>query len=84
MATTITTEHYLLYPSPRNRAGTWCLHTSCSCPTPYALIHLPDFDLSGPCSPFAACRKTDQKMGQLVTFELAQDQARFERLFTPD
>jgi hypothetical protein len=24
------------------------------------------------------------KMGQVVTFELAPDQAKFERLFTPD
>ena len=81
--TTITTEHYLLYPSPRNTQNVVFAH-QLFLPYPYALIHLPDFDLSGPCSLFAACRKTDQKMGQLVTFELAQDQARFERLFTPD
>ena len=81
--TTITTEHYLLYPSPRNAQNVVFAH-QLFLPYPYALIHLPDFDLSGPCSLFAACRKTDQKMGHLVTFELAQDQARFERLFTPD
>ena len=33
---------------------------------------------------FAAHRRADNKMGQLVTFELASDQQRFERLFVPD
>ena len=53
-------------------------------PFPYALIDLPGFDLTGKASLFAACRLSDMKMGQMVTFELPADQARFERLFTPD
>ena len=41
-------------------------------------------NLAGKTSVYAACRDSDGKMGQVVTFELASDQARFERLFTPD
>ena len=53
-------------------------------PHPYALIDLPSFELAGRHSLFAAHRRADNKMGQLVTFELASDQQRFERLFVPD
>jgi hypothetical protein len=41
-------------------------------------------ELAGKTTLFGACRLSDMKMGQLVTFALAADQARFERLFTPD
>jgi hypothetical protein len=40
--------------------------------------------LAGKYTLFAACRLSDMKMGQLVTFELAADGVKFERLFTPD
>ena len=84
MATqTITTDTYKLYPSPRNTQNVVFEHQLFLL-YPYALIHLPDFDLAGPASLFAACRLADMKMGQLVTFTLPADQARFERLFTPD
>ncbi|WP_287965619.1 hypothetical protein [Diaphorobacter sp.] len=84
MATqTITTDLYQLYPSPRNTLRTVFGH-QLFLPHPYALIHLPDFHLEGKATLFAACRLADQKMGQLVTFELPQDQERFERQFTPD
>ena len=79
----ITTDRYKLYPSPRNLQPT-IFALQVFVPHPYALIHLPDFNLAGPATLFAACRLSDMKMGQLVTFELAADQARFERLFTPD
>ena len=48
------------------------------------MIHLPDFNFAGKATLFAACCLSDMKMGQLVTFELDADQARFERLYTPD
>ena len=84
MATqTITTDRYQLYPSPRNEQRAVFAH-QVFVPYPYALIHLPDYDLAGKATLFAACRLADQKMGQLVTFELPQDQERFERRFTPD
>ena len=51
---------------------------------PGALIDLPSFDLQGKTSLFAACRLSDMKMGQLVSFERAEDAARFERLFVAD
>ena len=51
---------------------------------PGALIDLPSFELAGRHSLFAAHRRADNKMGQLVTFELLTDQQRFERLFVPD
>ena len=53
-------------------------------PHPYAIIDLAAMELTGKTTLFAACRLSDMKMGQLVTFALAADQARFERLFTPD
>ncbi|NMM78514.1 hypothetical protein B2J86_06270 [Acidovorax sp. SRB_14] len=84
MATqTITAHGYKLYPSPRNLHPT-VFAQQVFVPHPYALINLPDYDLAGKATLFAACRLADMKMGQLVTFELAADQARFERLFTPD
>ena len=53
-------------------------------PHPYAIIDLDVMKLAGKTTLFGACRLSDMKMGQVVTFELASDQAKFERLFTPD
>ncbi|GAB1385810.1 hypothetical protein MASR1M59_09580 [Melaminivora sp.] len=77
------TDLYTLYPSPRNQHA---LVFDCQLfvPQPYALIDLPGFALAGRASLFAAYRKADGKMGQLVTFELEADQALFEREFVPD
>jgi hypothetical protein len=84
MATqTITTDTYKLYPSPRNASREVFMH-QVFVPHPYAIIDLPAMDLAGQTTLFAACRLSDMKMGQVVTFEMVADQARFERLFTPD
>lgn len=84
MATqTITTELYKLYPSPRNAHKDVFAH-QVFVPYPYAIIDLAVMDLAGKTTLFAACRLSDMKMGQVVSFELAADQAKFERLFTPD
>lgn len=84
MATqTIVTDHYKLYPSPRNTSREVFAH-QVFVPHPYAIIDLAVMDLVGRTTLFAACRLSDMKMGQVVTFEVAADQARFERLFTPD
>ncbi|WP_440108075.1 hypothetical protein [Acidovorax sp. BL-A-41-H1] len=84
MATqTIETALYKLYPSPRNATRDVFAH-QVFVPYPYALIDLPSMDLAGKTTLFGACRLSDMKMGQVVTFELPADQARFERLFTPD
>lgn len=80
---TITTDEYKLFPSPRNEHRVVFEHQT-FVPYPYALIDLPSFDLAGRYSLFAACRLADMKMGQLVSFEQPEDQARFERLFVPD
>ena len=80
---TITTADYTLYPSPRNTHHV-VFEFQTFVPQPYALIALPSFGLAGRCSLFAAHRRADGKMGQLVTFELEVDQQRFERLFVPD
>ena len=53
-------------------------------PHPYTIIHLPDYGFRGKATLFAAHRLGDGKMGQLVSCELAEDIARFERLFEPD
>ena len=84
MATqTITTDTYKLYPSPRNTHRDIFEH-QVFVPHPYALIDLEAMDLAGKTTLFGACRLHDMKMGQVVTFEMASDQAKFERLFTPD
>lgn len=84
MATqTITTDTYKLFPSPRNVHRTLFAH-ELFVPHPYALIDLPSLHLAGKSSLFAACRLTDMKMGQLVTFELPQDLQKFESRFAPD
>ncbi len=84
MATqTITTDKYKLYPSPRNTHRDVFVH-QVFVPYPYAIIDLDVMELPGKTTLFAACRLHDMKMGQVVTFENAADQAKFERLFTPD
>lgn len=84
MATqTIQTDLYKLYPSPRNTHKDVFEH-QVFVPYPYAIIDLEVMELAGKTTLFAACRLSDTKMGQLVSFELASDQAKFERLFTPD
>ncbi|KRC26003.1 hypothetical protein [Acidovorax sp. Root219] len=84
MATqTITTEKYKLYPSPRNRSKDIFAY-EVFVPYPYALVDLDSMDLAGQSTLFAACRLSDMKMGQVVTFELDADRTKFERLFTPD
>ncbi|WP_298931963.1 hypothetical protein [uncultured Ramlibacter sp.] len=79
----ITTDHYKLFPSPRNPHREIFLH-EVFVPYPYALIDLPSFDLKGKSSLFAAYRLADRKHGQLVTFELEADMARFNARFVPD
>lgn len=84
MATpTITTHEFKLYPSPRNEHRVVFEHQS-FVPYPYSTIYLPDYDFRGPATLFSAQRLSDGKMGQLVSCELAEDLARFERLFEPD
>lgn len=79
----ITTNTYKLFPSPRNQYRELFEH-EVFVPYPYALIDLPSFYLQGKSNLFAACRLVDGKMGQLVTFELAADAAKFEAGFVPD
>lgn len=80
---TITTDSYKLFPSPRNEHRVVFEH-EVFVPHPYALIDLPSFYLKGRYSLFAAHRLSDGKNGQLVTFELEADAAKFTRLFVPD
>lgn len=80
---TITTDEYKLFPSPRNVHRVIFSH-QVFVPFPYALIDLPSFHLQGKYSLFAACRLADGKMGQLVTFELEADEAKFNAHFVPD
>ena len=80
---TITTDIYKLFPSPRNAHRVVFEH-EVFVPHAYALIDLPSFHLKGRYSLFAAHRLADRKNGQLVTFEQADDAAKFTRLFVPD
>lgn len=84
MATQAFTAYgYKLYPSPRNQhRAVFEFHVFV--PHPYALIDLESYDLQGATSLFAAHRIADNKMGQVVTFELDADRVRFEARFTPD
>jgi len=77
------TARYKLYPSPRNRHRVVFEH-EVFVPHPYALIDLPSFELQGKTSLFAAYRLADGKHGQLMTFELAADAAKFSDRFVPD
>ncbi len=79
----ITTAQYKLFPSPRNMHREIFLH-EVFVPHPYALIDLPSFYLKGKYSLFAAHRLSDRKNGQLVTFELEADAAKFTAKFKPD
>ena len=82
-AKSITTDHYKLFPSPRNRHRALFQH-KVFVPYPYMLIDLESYHFQGPYSLFAAYRLSDQKMGQLVTLDLAEDEARFKARFVPD
>lgn len=79
----ITTADYKLFPSPRNRHREIFAH-QVFVPYPYMLIDMDSYYLKGRFSLFAACRSSDGKMGQLVTLELPEDEAKFNRLFVPD
>ena len=81
--TTINTEVYKLYPSPRNREREIFAH-EVFVPHPYALVDPPSYDPKGRWSLFAAHRLADGKNGQLVTFELEGDAANFRARFVPD
>ena len=48
------------------------------------LIDMESYRLQGKFSLFAACRLSDNKMGQLVTLELPDDEVKFNKLFVPD
>jgi hypothetical protein len=82
-AQAITTDDYKLFPSPRNRHRAVFTH-QVFLPYPYMLIDMDSYEFKGKSSLFAACRLDDMKMGQLVTLELPEDEARFKRLFVPD
>ena len=73
MATpTIDAPDYLLFPSPRNEHRVVFAFTH-FVPHPYAVIYLPDFDFIGKATLFSAQRKSDGRMGQVVSCELAVD-----------
>ena len=82
-ARSITTDHYKLFPSPRNRHRAIFQH-EVFVPYPYMLIDLESYNFKGRYSLFAACRLADQKMGQLVTLDLTDDELRFKTRFVPD
>lgn len=82
-AAVITTDTYKLFPSPRNMHREVFAH-EVFVPHPYTLIDLPAFGFRGRYSLFAAHRLADGRNGQLATFELANDAARFTERFVPD
>ena len=82
-AQSITTEHYKLFPSPRNRHRAIFQH-EVFVPYPFMLIDLESYGFKGKYSLFAAWRRSDEKMGQLVTLDLPEDEARFKARFVPD
>ncbi|MDP3412899.1 MAG: hypothetical protein Q8S16_06840 [Polaromonas sp.] len=82
-AQAITTDDYKLFPSPRNRHRV-IFAQQVFVPYPYMLIDMDSYDFKGKSSLFAACRLSDGKMGQLVTLELPEDEARFKTRFVPD
>ena len=79
----ITTAVYKLFPSPRNSTREIYAH-EVFVPHPYALVDPPSYDPQGKWTLFAAHRLADGKNGQLVTFELEGDAARFRARFVPD
>jgi len=82
-AQAITTDDYKLFPSPRNRHKV-IFAQQVFVPYPYMLIDMDSYDFKGRSSLFAACRLSDGKMGQLVTLELPEDEARFKDRFVAD
>ena len=82
-AKSITTDDYKLFPSPRNRHRSIFLH-QVFVPYPYMLIDMDSYNFKGKASLFAACRTADNKMGQLVTLELPDDELWFKQQFVPD
>lgn len=82
-AQSITTEHYKLFPSPRNQHRAVFQH-QVFVPYPYMLIELESYYFKGKFSLFAAYRLADQKMGQVVTLELPDDEVKFKARFVPD
>ena len=82
-AQSITTDQYKLFPSPRNRHKAIFQH-QVFLPHPYMLIDLESYHFKGQYSLFAAYRISDEKMGQLVTLDLQEDEARFMDRFVPD
>jgi hypothetical protein len=74
---------YKLYPSPRSPTREIFRH-EIFVPHAYALVDPPSYDPAGRWSLFAAHRLADAKNGQLVTFELESDAARFNARFVPD
>jgi hypothetical protein len=80
---TITTDTYILFPSPRNLHREVFEHQA-FVPYPYDLIDLASFYFKGKASLFAAHRLADNKAGQVVTCELPEDVAKFIKLFVPD
>ena len=82
-AKSITTDLYKLFPSPRNRDRTIFIH-QVFVPYPYMLVDMDSYPLKGKSSLFAAYRLEDEKMGQLVTLELPEDEAMFTARFVPD
>ncbi len=79
----ITTKTYKLFPSPRNRDREIFVH-EIFVEHAYALIDPPSYDPKGKWSLFGAHRLADGKNGQLVTFELEADAARFKSRFVPE
>lgn len=82
-AQSITTDHYKLFPSPRNRHRALFQH-EVFLPYPYMLIDLESYHFKGKYSLFAAYRLSDQKNGQLVTLDLSEDEVKFRARFVPD
>ena len=79
---TLSAHGCLLYPNPRNEHRI-VFEYHVFVPHPYAIIDFPAMDLAGKTSVYAACRDSDGKMGQVVTFVLEEDVVRFEKRFTP-
>ena len=82
-AKSITTDDYKLFPSPRNRHRE-VFTQQVFVPYAYMLIDMESYDFKGRYSLFAAYRLSDEKMGQLVTLELPEDEVRFKGRFVPD
>ena len=82
-AQAITTGEYKLFPNPRNLHRVVFAH-QVFVPYPYMFIEMESYYLKGRYSLFAAHRLSDNKSGQLVTFEDAADEAKFKAKFVPD